>query len=103
MVGVSIDHISLDGRGVAYISGTKMKVVQIVREKQSWGLCPEDIQAGHPHLSIAQIYAALSYYYDHRDDLDAQLSQSDAEYESRRPDAGKSPFVLRMRSEGKLP
>jgi uncharacterized protein (DUF433 family) len=103
MVAVSIDHISLDERYVAYITGTKMKVLQIVLEKQNWGLTPEEIHAGHPHLSLAEVYAALTYYYDHQEEVDAQMAQSDAEYEELRTTAGESPFVARMHFEGKLP
>jgi uncharacterized protein (DUF433 family) len=103
MIAVSIDHISLDEHCVAYITGTQMKVLQIVREMQSWGLTPEEIYADHPHLSLAQVYAALTYYYDHQEELDAQMTQSDAEHEDLRATVGESPFIARMRSEGKLP
>jgi uncharacterized protein (DUF433 family) len=93
----------VDERWVAYITGTKMKVAQVVREKQCWGLSPEEISAGHPQLSLGQIYAALTYYYDHQEAMDAQMAQSDAEYDDARTRQGEPPFAARMRSEGKLP
>jgi hypothetical protein len=29
----------------------------------------------HPHFSLGQIHSALAYYYDHRDELDADLQR----------------------------
>ncbi|MCP4165330.1 MAG: hypothetical protein GY759_05470 [Chloroflexi bacterium] len=42
-------------------------------EKSLWGLTVEGIQRGHGHLSMAQIYAALSYYYEHQNEVDAEI------------------------------
>jgi len=74
MIVAPINLISTDEQGTAYITGTKMKVRQIVLEKNAWGLTPEEIQQGHDHLSLAQIYAALAYYYDHAHSIDAEIA-----------------------------
>ena len=84
MVAAPINHITLDERGVAYIAGTRMKVRQIVSEKRGWGLTPEQIQEGHPHLSLAQVHAALSYYYDHQVEMDAEMDQVKQEVDELR-------------------
>ena len=76
MIVTPINLISTDERGVAYITGTKMKVRQVAIEKNIWGLTPEEIQEGHEHLSLAQIYAALSYYYDHKAEIDIEIEQA---------------------------
>ncbi|MCX6049442.1 MAG: DUF433 domain-containing protein [Chloroflexi bacterium] len=81
MIAIPINLISKDERGVAYIADTKMKVRQIVIEKNVWGLTPEQIQEGHEHLSLAQIYAALAYYYDHKDVVDGEIRQAQQEIE----------------------
>ncbi len=73
MILAPINLISTDERGVAYLAGTRMKVRQIVLEKNAWGLSPEEIQRGHEHLSLAQIYAALSYYYENQAAVDEEI------------------------------
>jgi uncharacterized protein (DUF433 family) len=84
MVLAPINLISIDERGVACIAGTKMKVRQIVIEKNVWGLSSEEIQGGHEHLSLAQIYAALAYYYEHKAEIDAEIEQSKQEVDRQR-------------------
>jgi uncharacterized protein (DUF433 family) len=79
-----IYHICIDERGVAYIDGTTIKVADIVIDATTWAMTPQQIQENYPKLSLAQIYAALSYYHDHRAEIDRQLAAWDAEYEKLR-------------------
>lgn len=37
------------------------------------GLSPDEIVSGWPSLSLAEVHAALSYYYDHREQIDADI------------------------------
>jgi uncharacterized protein (DUF433 family) len=70
---VSISHIELrpnrDGQLRAYIVGTRMRVQDIVSDHERHGLSPEQIAREHPHLSLAQIHAALAFYFDHREEV----------------------------------
>ena len=84
MILAPINLLGIDEQGIAYISGTKMKVRQIVIEKTVWDLTPEAIQRGHEQLSMAQIYAALSYYYEHQDAIDAEIADSKREIDAMR-------------------
>jgi len=49
------------------VSGTDIKVSQVASEYEHLGMTPDDIVDAHPHLSLADVHAALAYYYDHRD------------------------------------
>src|SRR5438552_1191490 len=73
--------IYLDEHGRARIHGTRFKVIHIARDR-SEGLDVDAIHAAYPHLSLAQIHAALSYYYAHKDELDAQMRRDDRELEA---------------------
>ena len=73
MTAVFATQIELDGRGVAWIGGTKVKVAEVVLDKLAFGSSPEEIHFQHPHLSLAQIHAALTYYYENQNHLDAQI------------------------------
>lgn len=70
---VAIEHIDVDERGVAAVVGTRVKVRDVVMLASS-GLPPEAIQAEFPHLTLAQVFAALSYDHDHRAELDREIA-----------------------------
>src|SRR3979490_2685182 len=65
--------IELDGNGVAWISGANTKVIELVLDKIAYGWSPEEIHFQHPHLSLAQIHGALTYYYENQLRLDIQI------------------------------
>ncbi len=78
MATATLRTISINDRGVACIAGTAIKVKEVVIEKTVWSMTPEEMLAAHPHWSLPQIYAALSYYYDHQAEVDAQIEQDRA-------------------------
>ena len=96
-------HIHLDERGVAWIDDTNIKVVEVVLDKCAYGWSPEEIHEQHSGLSLAQIHAALSYYYDNQQALDAYIEQQRKWVESLAAQAGDSPVRQRLRALGKLP
>ena len=61
------------------IRGTRTPVRSIVAYHRM-GNTPEEIQVKLPHLSLAQIYDALSFYYDHQADIDADIEANREEY-----------------------
>jgi uncharacterized protein (DUF433 family) len=68
-------HIEIDENGVAWIDNTKVKVIEIVIDKIVHGSSPEEMHLQYPHLSLAQIHAALAYYYDNQAALEAELER----------------------------
>jgi uncharacterized protein (DUF433 family) len=69
-------QIELDTRGVTWLAGTKVKVLEVVMDNIAHGWSPEEIHFQHPHLSLAQIHWALTYYYENQAALDAQIERS---------------------------
>jgi uncharacterized protein (DUF433 family) len=97
-------HILLDDRGVAWIDDTNVKVIEVVLDRLARGWSPEEIQFQQPHLSPAQVYAALGYYYDHQAELDNELERRWLEIESRiRSSSDTSPLRRQLQAAGKLP
>ena len=82
-----ITHIQRDERGVAWIGETNTKVIEIAAEHAAYGWEAEEIHAAHPHLALAQIHAALSFYYDHKSELDEQMQRQMASYQRLRSEA----------------
>ncbi len=75
MTATLTTQIEIDSHGVAWLAGTQVKVVEIVLDKLAHGWSPEEIHFQHPHLSMAQIHVALTYYYENQALLDGQIDQ----------------------------
>jgi uncharacterized protein (DUF433 family) len=103
MKTLASSHIRLDDRGVAWIDDTNVKVIEVALDKLAYGWSPEETHYQHPHLSLAQIHAALSYYYDHQAEFDAQIQEDLREVDELMAQAGESPVRKRLRAMGKIP
>jgi len=60
--------------GSPVIAGTKFPVRSVVNYVLRQGMTPEELSAEFRHLTLAQIHDALSYYYDHKEDIERDLS-----------------------------
>ena len=91
-------HITRDPAirgGQSCLDGSRIAVTDIVAAERD-GYRPEEIRTLFgASLTLAQVYAALAYYYDHRDEIEAYFEESQqaaaeleaerAEYLSRHP------------------
>ena len=61
--------------GEPIVKATRTPVRAIV---ETWrlGTSPEEIVKGLPHLSLAQVFDALSYYSDHQSEINAYIEQN---------------------------
>ena len=59
--------------GEPIIRGTRTPV-RAVAEHWKFGDAPEEIARKLPHLHLAQIFDALSYYNDHRDEVERYIA-----------------------------
>jgi hypothetical protein len=53
-------------------------------------MSPADIVATYPTLSLAAVHAALAYYYDHREEIQAAIAAEDQFVEELKATAGPS-------------
>lgn len=83
-------HIALEAGGVARIEATRYKVSHLAAEHYHHGWTVEELLRQHSDLRPEQVYAALAYFYDHYDDLIAQLESSAAAAETARQAHGLS-------------
>jgi uncharacterized protein (DUF433 family) len=63
--------------GLPRIEGTRISVNMIVREAVRGRLSPEEVQMRHKHLTLAQIHAALAFYFDNKEEVDTSLKVGD--------------------------
>jgi hypothetical protein len=77
-----------------------MKVVELITSVQAYGWSPEELHFQYPHLSMSQIYSALAYYWEHKEEIDADVKRRFEYSEKLRKDAGESTLAKRLRQEG---
>ena len=75
MPAPTITYIGLDEKGIAWIQGTRIKVIEVALDKIANGSSPEEIHFQYPHLSRAQIHSTLAYYYDRQTELDTEITR----------------------------
>jgi uncharacterized protein (DUF433 family) len=88
MSTVAFPHIELSADGTPMLEGTTTKVVEVVLDRLAHHWDAEEIQRQHPHLSLSQIYAALTYYYDHQAEIDQDISRRLARVDRLRVELG---------------
>jgi len=59
--------------GAPVIRGTRFPVRSVVEYVLRQGMTPEEMVRQWRHLTLAQVYAALSYYYDHKVEIDRDI------------------------------
>lgn len=67
--------------GRPHILGHRIKVKHVAVWHETMGLSPAEIVAEHPTITLAQVHAALAYYYDHRDEIEAEIAEEDWTFE----------------------
>jgi uncharacterized protein (DUF433 family) len=75
--------------GKACIDQTRICVNNVVFLHKE-GQTPAQILVEYPDLNLAQVHAALTYYYDHQDEIEAELAEEedrDERCERRRAEA----------------
>ena len=65
--------------GEPVIAGTRISVNLIV-ELERAGNSVDEIVVMYPHITHAQVYDALSYYYDHKEEIDKIIEENKEAY-----------------------
>lgn len=89
-------HIEIDENGVAWIDDTQVKVIEVVIDKLVHGSSPEEMHFQYPHLSLAQIHAALAYYYDNQAALEAEIDRRWEEADALAKEISDSPLRQKL-------
>jgi uncharacterized protein (DUF433 family) len=75
MTAAAWPHIELTADNVPIIIGTTTKVIEIVLDHLAHHWDAHEIRRQYPYLTLAQIHAALAYYYDHQQELDEDIER----------------------------
>jgi uncharacterized protein (DUF433 family) len=80
----------------------RVRVAQIVMDYLAYGWSAEEMCRQHPNLTLAEAHAAMGYYYDHQDEIDAEIRAEVQQAEHERSGARRSPFFARLSAKGLL-
>lgn len=80
----------------------RIRVAQIVMDYLAHGWSPDEMCRHYPHLTPAEAHAAMTYYYDHQAEIDAEIQVELAEVRATQTSAPPTPFMLRMQAKGLL-
>jgi uncharacterized protein (DUF433 family) len=59
--------------GQPRIAGTRIKVKHVYIWVEKMGMTPAQVVAEYPHLNMAQVHAALAYYWSHPDEIQQDI------------------------------
>lgn len=75
-LGVSKEHITKTPGicgGRACIAGHRIRVMDVVGLSDRAGMSPEEIVDRFTGITLGDVHAALAYYYDHREEIKADI------------------------------
>jgi len=91
-------YVAIDERGIPLIKPTTMKIIELISERRVFRFGVERQQEGHPYLTIAQIHSALSYYFDHKKEIEDDIKRRNEFVEEMRKKMGPSPLAERIKA-----
>ncbi len=77
--------------GYPHILGHRIKVKHVAVWHEQQGMSPAEIVEVYPTIRLAQVHAALAYFYDHRAEIEAEMAEEDRIYEELK---AKQPSIL---------
>jgi uncharacterized protein (DUF433 family) len=82
--------------GQARIAGTRIKVKHVFTWVERMGLTPAQVVADYPHLSMAQVHAALAYFWSHQDEIHQDIEDEEKLVAELKSKAGPSKIQERL-------
>ena len=97
---VTYPHIEKqDGKPARLARMPRIRVAQIVWDYIHNHWTPEEIVLRYPHLQLAEVYGAITYYLDLKQEIEDEITAEEAQVEQWRAEAEQNlpPVVERLR------
>jgi uncharacterized protein (DUF433 family) len=82
--------------GQPRIAGTRIKVKHVYTWVEQMGKSPAQVVAEYPHLTMAQVHAALAYYWSHQDEIQHDIENEEQLVAELKAKAGPSRIQERL-------
>jgi len=73
--------------GKACIAGHRVRVLDVVSWHEHQGMTPDEIVSHVPSITLADVHAALAYYFDHIEEIQQEMQAERANSEAVRQDS----------------
>ena len=80
----SYPHLTVAEDGSVHVGVSRYKAIHLAAEHYQFGWTAEELLRQHPDLRPEQVYSVLTWFYDHFDDVVAEMKSSVLEAESQR-------------------
>jgi len=94
---LTLPHLMRDSTGTLWIDDSGYRVLDLAAEHLAHGWNAEILQENHPDLSLAQIHAALAWFYDHEEEMRQELHRRETSAAKLLSEIGESPLQSRLR------
>ncbi len=78
----------------------RVHVAMIVMDYLAYGWSPDEIRRQHPHLTIAEVHASMGYYYDHQQEIDAEITAELEGVDRAMGNPQRSSVWLKLKAQG---
>jgi len=97
---VPYPHLEVDASGAPVLTGTTMKIAELVMAQRAHGWSPEELHFQFPELPLGQIHSALAYYWDHKQELDQDIERRTRRVEEirREIEPRSAPLMEKLRA-----
>jgi hypothetical protein len=100
---VTYPHIDKpDGEPARLQRIPRIRVAQVVMDYVAHGWSPDEMCRQHPYLRPAEAHAAMTYYFDHQDEIDEEIQLEWQRVQQDQSQTVRSPFFLRLKAKGML-
>jgi len=91
-------YVAIDEDGIPIIKPTKTKIEYIISERRAcrWGAKKQ--QEEHPYLILSQVHSALSYYFDHKKEIDRDIEKGEKVVEEMIRMYGQNPIAEKLKA-----
>jgi uncharacterized protein (DUF433 family) len=91
------EHLDCTDPRRPVIAGKNFKVIHLIREHVAYGWSAEELALNHPQLTLGEVYAALAYYADHRDEVDREIAATEKEAERKHSESRHRTIASRLK------
>jgi uncharacterized protein (DUF433 family) len=79
------------------IDGHRITVEDIAIWHERMGMSPDEIVSAYPTITLSDVHAALAYYYENRDRIDADIKEGEQFVVEMKAQAGPSLIQQKLR------
>jgi uncharacterized protein (DUF433 family) len=80
----------------------RVRVAQIVMDYLAYGWSPDEMCRQHPYLTPAEAHAAMAYYFDHQQEIDAEIEAELVDADRAHRACQNSPLRVKLHAKGLL-